>query len=84
MNICECQDLAKRLYPAELSFKLATPAGKFDAKWLDPYFGLFLVPSVSPGHVSVGALQHCAHDCAEITVTPVGGTPAPYLACEQT
>jgi hypothetical protein len=83
VTIEECCLLGKRLYPAKLEFTLTTPAGVFDASWLDPYFGIFLVPSLSGGAFNISSIDTHSCNCTELKVTPPGGKPEPYVGCGQ-
>lgn len=43
MDIYECQRQAKEIGFDSATFKARFPAGVFDCKWLDAYFGLFMI-----------------------------------------
>lgn len=74
MTLYECRALAERRHPEKLQFTLTTPSGSYKAEWLDPYLGLFIVPSIGPGTVNVHDLARITHDCAvENQATPERG-----------
>lgn len=55
MNLYQCQREAKDLGYDNVIFDITFPSGKFEARWLDAYMGLFTInaPGMGKGFVTV-------------------------------
>lgn len=70
MNLEECRTLAERVHPAKTHFVLTTPSGNYKAEWLDPFLGLFIVPAIGSGTVSLRDMRGVKHNCSTLEVVP--------------
>lgn len=56
MDMLRIQEEAKDRGFDSSEFYISAPSGVFKAKWLDAYFGFFLIPSLSDGFITEGQL----------------------------
>lgn len=57
MSLTECERLAKEVGFDSMRFMAMFPAGPKTCKWLDAYFGLFMIEELGDGFMSVDAVD---------------------------
>ena len=55
LSILQCEELAKEIGFDKMTFDLVGPNGRLKCKWLDAYFGMFMV--IEPGQESEGFIM---------------------------